>query len=254
MVPLEDRFDAKVDRSGHHHLWTGAHDRDGTPQIRVNGRLTTARRVAWELVQGPLPPKARLSGCPDEPRCVRIEHLTLPQQTRGHAARRTTRGSGSKREIGPGVWKLTVSAGRDDTGRYRRVSRTVHGTQAHAARALERLAAEVRGPPHPVGSTPPWTVTELVARYLGHLEQRQRSPATVRRYRGLLDRWIGPGLGSRGPTNIAPGDIDNLVDQMVHAGQSDSSVHQMRTLLRGAYRWARGNGWTRHNPAQLQVE
>jgi hypothetical protein len=46
MPRLEARFDAKVDRSGEHQLWTGAHDADGIGQIRVNGKLTTARRVA----------------------------------------------------------------------------------------------------------------------------------------------------------------------------------------------------------------
>ena len=34
MPRLEARFDAKVDRSGEHQLWTGAHDADGIGQIR----------------------------------------------------------------------------------------------------------------------------------------------------------------------------------------------------------------------------
>jgi len=46
MPRLEARFDAKVDRSGEHQRWAGAHDADGIGQIRVNGKLTTARRVA----------------------------------------------------------------------------------------------------------------------------------------------------------------------------------------------------------------
>jgi hypothetical protein len=252
MPPLEVRFDAKVDRSGRHHLWTGAHDADGIGQIRVNGRLTTARRVAWELVHGPLPPRARLSGCPDEPRCVRVEHLSLAGRAARAASRRSTRGGGSKREIRPGVWKLTVSAGRDDSGTYRRVSRTIRGTQAQAARALERFAAEVRGPVDPAKSTPPWTLTELVARYLGHLEHTQRSPETIRRYHGLLSGWIGPALGTRAPTDITPTDIDQLLTQMHHAGQSASSTHQTRTLLRSTYRWARTTYSIRHNPARAE--
>lgn len=39
--------------------------------------MTTARRVAWELEHGPLPPGARVGGCAVEPACVRIEHLRL---------------------------------------------------------------------------------------------------------------------------------------------------------------------------------
>jgi hypothetical protein len=250
MPPLEARFDAKVERSGKHHLWTGAHDADGIGQIRVDGRLTTARRVAWELAHGPLPPNRRLSGCPDEPRCVRVEHLALSGRAGPTAPRRAPRGGGSKREIRPGVWKLTVSAGRNESGNYRRVSRTIYGTQAQATHALQRFAAEVRGPLDPATSTPPWTLTELVARYLGHLEHTDRSPETIRRYRSLLSAWIGPTLGTVAPTDVTPGDVDQLLAKMHAARQSPSSTHQARTLLRSTYRWARTTYSIRHNPAR----
>lgn len=250
MRQLEARFDAKVDRSGKHHLWIGAHDADGIGQMRIDGKLTTARRVAWELAYGPLPRNKRLSGCPDEPRCVRVEHLALSGNASRTAVRRGMRGEGSKREIRPGVWKLTVSAGRNRSGSRRRVSRTVHGTEAQASRALRRFAVEVRGPIDPVMSTPPWTLTELVARYLGQLEHTERSPETIRRYRGLLSGWIGPALGTVTPTEVAAGDVDRLLVQMHAAGQSASSAHQTRTLLRGAYRWGRATYSIRHNPAR----
>jgi hypothetical protein len=211
MPPLEARFDAKVDRSGEHHLWTGAHDAGGIGQLRVGGKLTTARRVAWELVHGPLPPDSRLSGCPDEPRCVRVEHLALSGSAGRATQRRDPRGRGSKREIRPGVWKLTVYAGRNESGNHRRVSRTIHGTEAQANHALRRFAAEVRDPVDPVTSTAPWTLTELVARYLGYLEHSDRSPETIRRYRGLLSAWIGPALGTVAPADVAPGDVDELL-------------------------------------------
>jgi hypothetical protein len=151
MLPLDARFDAKVDRSGKHLLWTGAHDADGIGQIRVNGKLTTGRRVAWELAHGPLPPNIRLAGRPEDPRCVRVEHLALSDSAGHTTPRRAPRGGGSKREIRPGVWKLTVSAGRNESGNHRRVSRTSYGTEAQANRALRRFA-EQRGR-HRVRST-----------------------------------------------------------------------------------------------------
>jgi hypothetical protein len=156
----------------------------------------------------------------------------------------------SKREIRPGVWKLTVSAGRNESGNHRRVSRTIHGTEAQANRVLRRFAAEVRGPTDPVTSTAPWTLTELVARYLGCLEHTDRSPETIRRYRSLLSAWIGPALGTRAPTDVTPDDVDQLLAQMHDAGQSPSSTHQTHTLLRSAYRWARTTYSIRHNPAR----
>jgi hypothetical protein len=60
---LATRLEAKVDRSGPHHLWLGARSASGSGQLRVNGKLTTARRVAWELVHGPLPEAARVVAC-----------------------------------------------------------------------------------------------------------------------------------------------------------------------------------------------
>ena len=116
---LADRFEAKVDRSGHHHLWTGAPKADGTGQVRVGGKLMTAARVAWELAHGPLPPGARVNRCPGEPACVRPDHLSLgggegtaappspvagtPSPKAGRSPRRATRGGGAKQELRPGV-------------------------------------------------------------------------------------------------------------------------------------------------------
>jgi hypothetical protein len=157
----------------------------------------------------------------------------------------------TKREIRPGVWKLAVSAGRNESGNHRRVSRTIHGTEAQADRALRRFATEVRGPADPVASSPPWTVSELVARYLGHLEHTDRSPETIRRYRGLLSGWIGPALGTGAPTDVTPDDINQLLAEMHAAGQSPSSTRQTRTLLRRTYRWARSMYSIRHNPARV---
>jgi hypothetical protein len=185
----------------------GAHDADGIGQIRVNGKLTTARRIAWELAHGPLPPNRRLSGCPDEPRCVRVEHLALSGSAGRTTPRRAPLGGGSKREIRPGVWKLTVSAGRNESSNHQRVSRTIHGTEAQANRALRRCGS-------------------------------------------LLSAWTGPALGTVAPTDVTPGDVDELLARMHAEGQSPSSTHQARALLRSAYRWARTTYSIRHNPAR----
>jgi hypothetical protein len=124
-LSLADRFEAKVDRFGEHHVWTGSKKTDGSGKIRVGGRSVTARRVAWELVHGPLAEGVEVKACPDEPACVRIEHLSLrgapdPAVDR---KRRSPRGGGSKTEIRPGVWKLTITAGRYSDGRVRRPRR-----------------------------------------------------------------------------------------------------------------------------------
>lgn len=64
MATLAERFEAKVDRSCDHHLWTGAKKADGTGVLKVKGKVTTAHRVAWELARGPLSSGSRVQACP----------------------------------------------------------------------------------------------------------------------------------------------------------------------------------------------
>src|SRR5256885_14924958 len=82
MATLSERLAAKTDTSGAHHRWLGATAADGTPQIRVNGRLTTVQRVVWEQTHGILGAGVTVAACPDDPRCVRLEHLSLGRKPR----------------------------------------------------------------------------------------------------------------------------------------------------------------------------
>ena len=80
MAELNKAFEAKVDRSGEHHLWLGARSHGGGGQIRVNGKLHTAARVAWILEHGDPPPNTRVRSCTNEPLCVRTDHLSLDRR------------------------------------------------------------------------------------------------------------------------------------------------------------------------------
>jgi hypothetical protein len=51
---LRNRFEAKVDRSGEHHAWTGSRTRDGAGKLKVDGKTVSARRVTWEFARGAL--------------------------------------------------------------------------------------------------------------------------------------------------------------------------------------------------------
>lgn len=87
------RFERKVDRSGEHHLWTGARDPNrGTGRIKVDSRSTAAHRVAWELAHGPLAPGARVRPCPTtRPACG--------SSTSSSSPRRALVGDGSARSM-----------------------------------------------------------------------------------------------------------------------------------------------------------
>src|SRR5207244_6525194 len=110
---LNERFDAKVDRSGVHHVWLGATKADGSGTFKFKGRVAMARRVAWELANGEITDGATVLACAEEPACVRTEHLALrlPSDQVPTAATRRHKGTGSMRKIREGVWELSASAG-----------------------------------------------------------------------------------------------------------------------------------------------
>ena len=81
MATVRERFEAKVEFRGGHLVWTGSCDAAGVPQFRVDGRLTTARRVAWELAHGVVPNSKLVVACAGDRRCVDVAHLALTDPT-----------------------------------------------------------------------------------------------------------------------------------------------------------------------------
>jgi hypothetical protein len=51
-LSLADRFEAKVDRFGEHHVWTKSKKTDGSGNSRWAAKASPYS-VAWELVHGP---------------------------------------------------------------------------------------------------------------------------------------------------------------------------------------------------------
>ena len=243
MRTVEERFEANVDRRGAHHLWLGTCDRDGTPQIRVGGRLTTARRVAWELARGPLAPKVTVAACEADPRCVRVEHLWLGRRRRRASPppaapppRRQPRGTGSIREVGAGVWELAVTAAEGSGRRYRRI----RGSRDDASAALAAFAVEHGGQAA--------TLDALIGGYLAHLQSVGRGAHTLRRYQQLWRQWLAPDLGQLQPGALNSARIERTLRHMAGAGQSPSSVHQAAVVLSGSLAWAHDHGHVRRNP------
>lgn len=252
MATLAERFEAKVDRSGDHHLWRGATQAEGVGQLRVDGKLTTARRVAWELVHGPLAPGAIVRGCPDEPGCVRISHLRIAGDDARPRRRRSAKGSGSKTMVRRGVWKLTVSAGRYADGSPRRLHRTVHvRTESEATRALADFVAELRDGTRPdTTADRDITVDDAVERYLiEHLQgERGREAGTIDEYRGVHVKRFSPYVGSRRLRDLDEATIDRLFGRMRAAGLSRSRMNAARNLYAPMFRWARRRGIVHRSP------
>jgi integrase len=254
MPRLVERFEAKVDRSGEHHVWTGAKLADGSGQMKIDGRITTARRVAWELAHDSLPPEARVVGCSADPACVRVEHLSVQHATQPAVLgrRRAPRGSGSKREIRPGVWKLTVTAGRYSDGRVRREHRTVHvRSELEAARELATFVAEVHSSPNVQSRADrDITVDAAIEQFLTEhlLGEKGRDPGTLQNYRGVHAKWFAPEIGHRRLVDVDEAAIDRVFGAMQRAGLSASRMHDARNLYQPFFRWAKRRRLVRRNP------
>jgi|SRR3954453_23503203 len=101
---------------------------------------------------------------------------------------------GTMRERTPGTWELSVSAGVDpNTGKYRRVIRTVRTTSTREAKgALAALETEVASGRLSAGDL---TVGALLDRWMEHLERLGRADTTLYHYRKYIDREIKPARG-----------------------------------------------------------
>jgi hypothetical protein len=234
----EARFRAKVERRGDHDVWTGATDAKGSGLVRIDGRLRTVQRAAWEFAHGALSPGERVLACPDKKACVRIDHLRLADRRTplGPPGARRRRGSGSMREIRPGVWRLTVSDGPGSDGQPRRRHRTVHGDEHDALEDLA-LLAETTNEPTRLGDL---RVRELVDRYLCW----RASDRNVARLRRLATARIEPVIGLEYATLVDGALIDGLLRRLRTEGAGDDEIRATYRLLYDTYAWARRRRWT----------
>ena len=252
---LDLRFERMVDCSGEHHLWLGRINQSrGTGVIKVNKVDMTAHRVAWELTNGPLPPKARVSACPVNPACVRVDHLRLDGVMEETSTRRTRarKGMGSMRVIRPGTWELRVTIGRWEDGRPRTFNRRISANgEAEAAAQLVTLVEEMsRAQLADTRDDRDLTMDEAVERFLTEYLTREKGRAdqTITDYRYLHQRWFSPAIGARPVKRIESSVMDGLFGQMRQAGLSASRLNQAKSLYVPFFRWAKRRGMTLRNP------
>lgn len=154
---------------------------------------------------------------------------------------------GSLRERRPGNWELIVQLPRDAaTGRPKQLSRTHVGTKPEAQRALAALVAEVSAGKIASSAT---TLNELLARWLDLIDDRL-SPTTVREYRRIVNKTIGPDLGKLRLSRVTTQRLDAYYAMLSHdRALSPATVRHIHAVLRGALGQAMKWGWIPANTA-----
>ena len=71
----EERFWARVDKSGECWLWIARLDRDGYGRLPWRGPIYLAHRYAWELLRGPIPEGLSIDHLCRVRHCVNPDHM-----------------------------------------------------------------------------------------------------------------------------------------------------------------------------------
>jgi hypothetical protein len=100
---LDQRFWARVDKSGDCWLWTGAKNLDGYGVISSEGKPSLTHRVAYELQVGPIPRGQQIDHICHATSCVRAEHLR-PATSKQNQENRAGAHSNSKSGVRGVCW------------------------------------------------------------------------------------------------------------------------------------------------------
>lgn len=131
-----------------------------------------------------------------------------------------------------GRLEVVVYLGADPTtGKDRRVSRTVRGTNRVAWRAARELEVQLRREPAPSGLGDP-TVDELFERWAA-VARKETSGST--KARGDFDRYIKPTLGKVKVRRLTIAPIDALYVQLEHR-QQEALAPLSASTVHGAHR------------------
>jgi integrase len=158
---------------------------------------------------------------------------------------------GSIREQSPGVFRLTVSVGYNSaTGKRRRATRVVRGSEREAELVLARMLLESGRLPETEVSVRSF----LVDLYLPHLEKRRRRRKTLAGYRSMIEHHIEEPLGDLAVSALVPYQLQRWMDELsrVHGeGElSERSRLHIYIFLKGALRQAVVWGLRETNPME----
>ncbi len=155
------------------------------------------------------------------------------------------------KEVAPKTWEATARF-RTADGRLKRVGRIGRSkadAETRLKKAMTTLAAEVRGD-EISGDTRMKRIAEMwVAELDREANLGDRSPNTVRHYRGQLKNWVLPAVGELQARELTVTTCDRLVKK-VHDATSYDTAKSVRAVLTGLCGYAVRHGAMTINPAR----
>src|SRR6266850_5551698 len=136
----EERFWAKVDKTGQCWVWTGGKFRCGYGVVKRDGKLLKAHRLAWQMHFGRIPDGAFIMHHCDNPPCVRPQHL-FPGTNADNVADKIAKG---RQAYGERITANRTYQRGHEHWQHRCPERAARGERHGNARLTEAVVADIR--------------------------------------------------------------------------------------------------------------
>jgi integrase len=121
-------------------------------------------------------------------------------------------------------------------------------TRAQAESRMRELMAETLVP----AITERLTFEEVGRRYVRHLDDvMQRKPSTIKDYRIILGRHLGPYFGATAITKLRPDDMAAYISAKRRSGLAIKTITNHLNFARGVFAFALRRGWVVQNPVAM---
>ena len=157
-------------------------------------------------------------------------------------------GSGSLRQLRPGVWQARWSVGSGARRRYS--SKVIYGTKTEAQALLRKQLTELertRGLNSPGGDPNP-TVEAWLRHWLDRIAAERVRPATLVGYRNIVETELIPNLGRRRLARLSVADLQTYFHTLA---DRPAWRRYVRSVLRSALSEAERQGLVPRNVARL---
>ena len=153
--------------------------------------------------------------------------------------------TGTKRQRKRGIWEITVERGRDEHGKRRRRSRTLHGTKAEADRKQQEMVKEAEDDmlSGKIAAEAPMLLKDWVTKYLEEVVRLYPSVTTYERYTSAARLHIYPTVGDVPLKELSRRHIRAMDRALADGatskeGLSPRSILIAHSVLSGAYEYA----------------